>query len=247
MDIIPTDIKYLLDFYKNTNIKFEIYDHHHTQQELVDSLVNYPNLLLDFRPTSKFGATKQIVEKYRDDLTFQQINFFTKIAACDMWNKEAFPDFNYFTFGINDFKYKWNIKNILPDILWEISFDGDAYIEMFVEGGIKYYEKFETNFKKTFDNPVKYQDYNILLINTSKFDEPYNKMNMVSTICFYIQENKIDDINTLAIYNDNSDYVSLRCVDSNIDISILAQKCEGGGHKKASGCKLDLFLKLINQ
>ena len=268
MDIISTDIKYLLDFYKNTTIKFEIYDHHYTQQKLVDTLVNYPNLLIDFRPKSKYGATKQLVEKYKDFLTVQQINFFTKIAACDMWNKEAFPDFNYFTFGMNKFKYNYNIKNIKPDILWEISFDGDAYIEMFVESGKKFYDEFETNFNKISDDPIKYEHYNILLINTSKFKEPYNKMNMVSTICFYFQENKIDNINTLGIYNDNSDYISLRCVnlkqdvsvltDLNkiyddystqleVDVSILAEKCDGGGHKKASGCKLNLFLNLIKQ
>lgn len=248
-DIIASDIKYLLDFYKKTSIKFEIYDHHHTQQKLVDELVSYPNLLIDFQPKSKFGATKQLVDKYNHLLRDQQINFFTKIAACDMWNKEAFPDFNYFTFGINSFKHEFNIKSILPEILWEISFDGDYYSQLFVDEGKKFYENFIENFNNILDEPVNYEEYNILLINTSKLDGPYNEMNMVSPICFYFSENKNPKINTLAIYNDDSDYVSLRSVSSDIDfdISKLAQKCQGGGHKKASGCKLQLFLYLIKQ
>ena len=247
-DIIPSDIINVLNFYRKYNIKIEIIDHHHTQQALIDELIalNFSNLIIDFKPNSKFGATKQLVEKYQEKLTSQQINFFMKIAACDMWNKEYFQDFNFFIFGVNLLKFDFNINEFDPDLLWDASLEGDMYTTMFIDDGKKFY----CNVKKIIEELIiktqkiiNYLDYNILLINTSNLPSPYDKMNMIPVICYYFV-NKKTDINTLAIYNNTSKFISLRSIGTGINVSELAKSCAGGGHKSAAGCNFNEFIKL---
>ena len=70
-DIIVADIYEFIEYYKNTSIQFEIYDHHHTQIELVKNLEHemFKNLLIKFEPELKYGATYLIMKKYEKYLT----------------------------------------------------------------------------------------------------------------------------------------------------------------------------------
>jgi oligoribonuclease NrnB/cAMP/cGMP phosphodiesterase (DHH superfamily) len=248
-DIIPYDIIFILNFFKNTRIKIEIIDHHCTQQNTINEIekLDFKNLTIDFKPDSKFGATKQLVDKYKDKLTPLQISTFMKFAACDMWNKNYFPDFIFLIFGLNLFKYEININDFDPEILWEISFDGESYINMFIEKGHTFYKNTEKLINNLIQNCkiINYKHYNILLINTSELPLPYCKINMVSAICYYFVNNKNDNINTLAIYNNSNKYVSLRSTNDSSDVSEIAKLCSGGGHKSASGCDYEKFINLI--
>ena len=70
-------------------------------------------------------------------------------------------------------------------------------------------------------------------------------MNMVSPISYYFANNINENINSLAIYNDNSKFVSLRSTGKGVDVTRLAQLCDGGGHKSAAGCKYDKLIELL--
>ena len=247
-DIIVADIYEFVEYYKKTNIQFEIYDHHHTQIELVKNLEHemFDNLLIKFEPELKYGATYLIMKKYEKLLTRDQILFYTKLAACDMWNLEEFPELNYFIFGLNNFCYLNNKEMIDYDVLWDSSFDGDFTIQMFVNQGCVFYSTAKIILEEWISNYTliyKYNNYNILLININDLPQPYNEMkNMVSLLSYYLRDN--NTINVLATYS-TTNYVSLRCINSNVDVSELAKRCDGGGHKKASGCRLDRLMDLI--
>ena len=164
-----------------------------------------------------------------------------------MWNIEEFPELNYFIFGLNDFCYLNNIDMIGYDVLWNLSFDGDFSINKFVNQGLVFYSNAKIILDKWINNNnlsiYKYNEINILLINIKDLPNPYNKMrNMVSLLSYYLKDN--NTINVLATYN-NTNYISLRCINSDVDVSELAKICDGGGHKKASGCKLDKLINLI--
>lgn len=247
-DIIVADIYEFVEYYKKTNIKFEIYDHHHTQIEVVKNLEHemFDNLLIKFEPELKYGATYLIMKKYESYLTQEQIMFYTKLAACDMWNLDEFPELNYYIFGLNNFCYLNNIEMIDYDALWDLSFDGNFTIQMFVNQGLVFYSTAKIildEWIKNYSLIYKYNDYNILLININDLPTPYNEMrNMVSLLSYYLRDNK--NINVLATYC-NTNYVSLRCINSDTDVSELAIICGGGGHKKAAGCKLNRLMDLI--
>ena len=165
-----------------------------------------------------------------------------------MWNIEEFPELNYFIFGLNNFCYLNDTKIIDYDVLWNLSFDGDYPIKMCINQGLVFYLDAKIILDKWIENysliyKYKYNYYNILLININDLPIPYNKMkNMVSLLSYYLKNN--NNINLLATYN-NKNYISLRCINSDVDVSELAKICDGGGHKKASGCKLDKLIDLI--
>jgi oligoribonuclease NrnB/cAMP/cGMP phosphodiesterase (DHH superfamily) len=258
-DITPPNICELVSKYKH--IQFELYDHHHTQKSLVTQLhaLNLPNIQITFCPESKFGAAKLLVDKYADMLTEEQTRYFTKIAACDMWNSEEFPDFIYFLFGFNNFCDEYLSGNIpQPHSLWDVSFDGDYLIDSYIKKGKKYYtetEKFLNGWieRNIHSIVINYKDNcKILLVDTSMIRYPYRySRNTTSVFAHYLNNTKYFHINVLAIYkNCYSEYVSLRAVgdDSNgsYDVSTIAKLCDGGGHKKASGCKLEKLRELLN-
>lgn len=261
-DITPPNICNIVKEFKNTSIFFELYDHHHTQKNIISELedLNLTNILITFDPESKFGATKMLVDKYKDLLTEKQVYFFTKIAACDMWNKEEFPDLVYFLFGFYNF-CSLNLEGRIPEStnLWDISFEGNVLLDTDIKNGKIYYEKIENILNEwitiNINNLIiNYQhDCKILLINIDKLPEALkNSNNMTSILSHYLDRNKYWNIKVLAIYkNELSDYVSLRSIgynDTNIcfyDVSEIASICGGGGHKKASGCKLSLLKNLL--
>lgn len=261
-DVIPLDICEFIDYYKTRNIKFEIYDHHHTKIQLVTKLQNKQNVLINFNSEQRFGAVLLLIEKYKTilKLTLDQQIFFTCIAAADMWNTKTYPELNFFIFGLNLFLFNNDLKMLTPDIIWDLSLDGSAMLQLLQKDGHKFYsrvEKILNIYIKEYAEQCtkifklqeldKLYDYKILLINTSELPPPYCVMDMTSVICYYLttQVTKYN-INTLAIYSNNSEYISLRRCDSNIDVSKLAILAEGGGHQAASGCKLDKFLRIIS-
>ena len=258
-DITPPNISELVLKYKY--IQFELYDHHHTQKTIIEDLnkLNLSNIKITFSPESKFGATKLLVDKYENMLTEEQIIYFTKLAACDMWNSKEFPDFIYFLFGFNNFcdeHLSGKIPN--PSGIWQVSFDGDYLIDSYIKKGKKYYtetEKFLNGWieRNIHSIVINYKDNcKILLVDTSMIRYPYRySRDMTSVFAHYLNTTKNFNINVLAIYkNSYSEYVSLRAVgdDSNgsYDVSTIAKLCDGGGHKKASGCKLQKLRELLN-
>ena len=191
-DIIVADIYEFVEYYKNTSIQFEIYDHHHTQIELVKNLEHemFNNLMINFEPELKYGATYLIMKKYESYLTKEQILFYTKLAACDMWNLEEFPELNYFIFGLNNFCYLNNVEMIDYNVLWNLSFDGDFCIKMFVNQGLVFYSEAKIILDEWINNNLliyKYNEITILLINIKDLPNPYNGMrNMVSLLSYLI-------------------------------------------------------------
>jgi oligoribonuclease NrnB/cAMP/cGMP phosphodiesterase (DHH superfamily) len=260
-DITPPNICEFVKKFKNTSIFFELYDHHYTQKDNISELekLNLPNVSITFEPELKFGATKMLIDKYKDLMTEEQVKFFTKIAACDMWNKQEFPDLVYFLFGFYNF-CDLSLDGKIPksENLWDISFEGTELIDMELREGKKFYQKAELvlnewieinihKIKINYENKCK-----ILLINID--DLPYsikNSTSMTSVLSHYLDRNRYWDVNVLATYKNNlSDYVSLRSVsydndNESYDVSELAKLCDGGGHKKASGCKLDRLKVLL--
>jgi len=259
-DIIPPDtiecIKYFNKSIDSSRyISIEIHDHHYTQNAYVEKLkeLELPKskLFINFDSDLKFGATLLLVEKYNLMLLDQQKEYFIKLAACDMWNKDYFPNFIFYIFGLNEFNETQQINMIDPNIIWDLSFDGDVGINTFIGPGKRYYDQTEkmldywikTNINQAI---IKYNDENILVINTSELSSPYNKSSkMVSVISYYLSNKNDYNIDILAIYSNISDYVSLRGTKSNSDVTKIAILCEGGGHKKAAGCKLAKFKELI--
>ena len=254
-DITPPNIIDIVMKYKY--IKFELYDHHHTQKSLVSELekLNLSNISITFNSESKFGAVKMLVDKYKHLLTKEQILFFTKIGACDMWNKEEFPDFIYFLFGYYNYCDEFLSKKIHnPLELWKISYFGSDFINSNINSGKKYYNEVEIILNKWIEKNIdkiiiNYKDNcKILFFNNSEFIEPYNiSINMTSILSYYLDNNRKWNINVLAIYKSSlSDYVSLRNIGSeDYDVSTIAKLCDGGGHKKASSCKLNKLKELF--
>jgi len=256
-DITPPNICEFVKKFTNTSIFFELYDHHHTQKENISELekLNLSNISIIFEPDSKFGATKMLVDKYKDLMTEEQIKFFTKIAACDMWNKEEFPDLVYFLFGFYNFcdlNLRGKIPN--PENLWDISFEGTQLINLQLREGKEFYHKaelvlnewIEINIHKI---KINYEDKcKILLINVDDLPYVIRNSSITSVLSHYLDRNKYWNVDVLAIYKNNlSNYVSLRSVNDpeSYDVSELAKLCDGGGHKKASGCKLDRLKVLL--
>ena len=255
LDVVPPDIKQFIDLLKNfTNKHVTIIDHHKGNQNLIDSIDSHESYItINFKPDSKFGAVKQVIDLYHDKLSSEQINFFIPIAAMDMWNKEVFNKFNYLSFGLNNYFYENGIKMFEPEELLYLSNDGEIGINYFTTRGEEWI-KTTKNYIKSMQSTFilfRMNEYVMYIINTSLFDEKYQKQNLTGVISFMFGEQllKNSDINTLVFINNESDGLSFRKINqSNVDMNSLAKLCGGGGHVNAAGAKKNLFFNYcINQ
>lgn len=259
LDVLPKDTLSFINFF-NKDIYFEIHEHHKSNNKLINEikLLKYPNVEINYFPDLQFGATLLLVNKYSHFLNSDQKKFYTKIAACDMWNESEFPDFIFFVFGIQSFCNTLNIKMLNYDIIWNLSFYCNEIIDFFTNTGRLWYENIEKKLKVILasKNIIKYtnndNEYIILLINTSVFNVNNYEMSYITTSISWFIKNNVDeflDINTIAIFNDINSGVSLRkntnSIHNNIDVSKLAQICNGGGHINAAGCNKTDFFKII--
>jgi hypothetical protein len=256
LDVLPIDIVKFIHFC-NKNVYFEIHEHHKSNNNLINEikLLNLTNVEINYYPELPFGATLSLVKKYSNCLDLDQINFYTKIAACDMWNDTEFPDFIYFVFGIHSLCNIKNIKMLNYDTIWYLSFYNNEIINYLTSSGKKWYSRIEKKIKNIPKNIIKYNDYIILLINTSilNIDKSVSSNNITTCISWFIKNNieEFQDINTIAIYNENenNNSMSLRrninSINNDIDVSVLAQICNGGGHRNAAGCNKKKFFEII--
>lgn len=74
-------------------------------------------------------------------LTEPQRRFFDCVAAADMWNKKAFPDFVYFTFGLSRQAWLLGQPILRAAQLWELSQGGTDAISAIVKEGRQWYEE----------------------------------------------------------------------------------------------------------
>ena len=261
LDIVPLNI---YNFIKSLDkrISIVIVDHHIGNTETVESLRKLPNITIDFQPNSLYGATKQVLDRFRMILSKPQIEFAIKIAAMDMWNRNEYIDVNNLNFGIKYYCYKKKIRMLSPDSFIDFSYHGNEAIEYFVKIGKEWFNKTEAFILKQFNKKkyelrtVNYKNYNIGIVNLSNiFDKSKysdQKSFMSGVICIMVEKDtKLKDkffgkeVNTLAFVNNNS--VSLRIIsdpNKELDMDFLAKKiCRGGGHKAAAGCSLQYFIE----
>ena len=181
------------------------------------------------------------------NISSPQNEFYIPIAAMDMWNKVAYPDFNYLNFGLKNYCYKNNIIMLEPEEFIYLANDGMIAINYFTERGKKFLKNIINNVKKKNNTFVYYEidEYKIHMINASVFPSEYIKQNIVGILSFLYSEKQLDfpDINTLAIYNDKNDGISFRRTKPGVNMINLANKsANGSGHESAAGGKKNIFL-----
>ena len=266
LDVVPRNIyKFITLLDKKTSIV--IIDHHIGNTNLIKSIRSFPNITIDFKPNSLYGATKQVLDRFIHILLQPQIDFAIKIAAMDMWNRNEYIDVNNLNFGIKYYCYKKQIKMLSPDTFIELSYQGNKAINYFVKIGAKWFSKTETFILKQFNKKkiceltkiVHYKKYNIGIVdlsnifNKSKYAK--QKSFMSGVICLMLEKdiklkNKLfgKEINTLAFINNNG--VSLRIIsdpNKELNMDFLAKKiCRGGGHTAAAGCALQYFVEYFS-
>jgi oligoribonuclease NrnB/cAMP/cGMP phosphodiesterase (DHH superfamily) len=130
-----------------------------------------------------------------------------------------------------------------PDLIWNISNEGEIAIDLFVNDGIKWYNIMKEYLTNLFENQliINYEIYKIIVINSKNLPPPYCDMYITPAITYYCNSLKDPAFNTIAIYGDGTG-ISLRRLDNcDVDVSILAKQLGGGGHKAAAGCDRKSF------
>ena len=107
IDNIPDNFIDIINFYKNDMIYFEIYDNNNQYKILIDELNN-----------DKIIYNNNLLNKYKDNLFLEQINFFEML-------KNSTNQVNNYIINL----YNKSL-DIFISVIWELSFEGNLIIEM---------------------------------------------------------------------------------------------------------------------
>ena len=259
MRIIISDIYYKQE---NSNItemlrmagELIICDHHATSAWLnnVDFQHNsFVNVIAD----GDVCGTK-ILFKILDNLyvmpdSTKILEFVENVNSWDVWQwVKQLPETNdivkikdainhNMSFTLNGAVYFYGIENFINKMLMYfhnfIDFD-DIVSEKLVEFNTKQINSVTDYIKTHYE--YESEHYGKIPYTIIKLNSP--NISLASLLCKNAME---PDDKFLAIYIDeDKDAVSLRCNVEEIDLSVIAKECEGGGHKDAAGCKRSVLL-----
>ena len=231
-----------------------ICDHHATSAWLnnVDFQHNsFVNVIAD----SDVCGTK-ILFKILDNLyvmpdSTKILEFVENVNSWDVWQwVKQLPETNdvvklkdainhNMSFTLNGAVYFYGIENFVNKMLMYfhnfIDFD-DIVSEKLVEFNTKQINSVTDYIKTHYE--YESDHYGKIPYTIIKLNSP--NISLASLLCKNAME---PDDKFLAIYIDeDKDAISLRCNVEEIDLSVIAKECEGGGHKDAAGCKRSVLL-----
>lgn len=137
VDFIPLNIIEIFKFFENTNVKFEIVTNDKNNKYIIDIIEIFQDknsnlkIKIDKNLDSKLGIVNNLVEKNRNILFDDQIIFFNYISEINN-NVDLTPDQINF---INGLYYFYNLNPNKLDLLWEISYEGQICIDLFINQG----------------------------------------------------------------------------------------------------------------
>ena len=282
-DVLPVNIIDIVRFYAETNIKLSIFEHHKGNTDIINIIKIEENIKINkklnddktieimFEPDQLYGATYLLMNKYKHKLSENQIYFYTKWSACDMWNADEFPDFIYMIFGTDVVKQLGDGSGTRYDTIWDVSFYGKEMIDMYVSEGKNFYTSIKSIIDIYLDINIKNITYNLeleetlpmLMIDLTEIEYlTATNTYLLPVLNHYIQSTKNEkfpNIKFIGFYhtqqskenktsaNDRTKYASLRAIQDNVDVSSIARQCGGNGHVKAAGCETKLLWQYISK
>ena len=143
------------------------------------------------------------------------------------------------SFQLNSAAYYYGIENFVNKML--------MYFNHYISYEDVISEKAMENAKKQVDLLNEYDTWHYIYDSAEYGKIPYtiikiksSNISLASILCKSAMQN---GDKFLAIYIDeDKDAISLRCPAEDIDLSIIAKECEGGGHKDAAGCKKSVLI-----
>jgi len=141
VDFIPLNIIEIFKFFENTNVKFEIITNDKTNKNIIEIIQKFLDkkenenlkVIINKNYDSKLGIVNNLIEKYKESLFDDQLIFFNYISAINN-NIDLTPEQINFVDGLY---YFFNIKPIFLNTLWDISYEGQTGIDLFINEGIR--------------------------------------------------------------------------------------------------------------
>lgn len=130
INYIPNDIVDIISFFNNTNISFEIITN--KDKEIVNIFKNHKPIKISYFDNNNESILTVFIKNYRNMLTNEQINYYEKIAYFSSNNE--IENKKYFHLGYNLYP---NMKKV--DEIWNISYESDLVIDLFIKDGKKIY------------------------------------------------------------------------------------------------------------
>jgi hypothetical protein len=129
IDYLPDDFSDIVFFYKNTMIRYEIYDNYNKYKEYIDVIYD-----------DKISYNSNLLDNFKDKLTDEQFNFYKTLENANNENikdnniKQFLYGFYHYFHILNNFNHFSN-DDIINNI-WESSFDGNLVIDMCIKKGV---------------------------------------------------------------------------------------------------------------
>jgi hypothetical protein len=134
VDIIPLNIIDIFKFYKNSNVRFEIVTNNQLCKNIISEFINKNyNIIINKNFDSNLNIIDNLMEKNKDILYHEQIKFFNYISKIDNNSNLTCEQLNF----INGLNYFIKFNNNYLYILWEISYEGQIAIDLFIKDGKK--------------------------------------------------------------------------------------------------------------
>ena len=155
------------------------------------------------------------------------------LGRYDIWDHDAHPDILAFQYGMRENEDTWPDSNIWPGYL-AANYPGDAFdniIQLTIENGkliLGYEEKQNAKYATSMSYEADFHGYRAIVMNkpfanSLVFKSVYDPTKHDLMILFGVKELSADFKYTLF------------CDKPEIDVSEIAKKCGGGGHKGAAG------------
>jgi oligoribonuclease NrnB/cAMP/cGMP phosphodiesterase (DHH superfamily) len=242
LDCVARDIETLVP---NSVSNFHIVDHHISNEVLIENIKNNTNLqTLVYQPREKWGASKLVLDMCENKVSKDETEFATYVGASDMWNVEVVPDC---------LEFKWGMQVDLEGKIATFQ-DVEAYLQnglhhvdrLLTLGEIYYYDWIEKYGNFLDGEVVEHMDYKILFVKLR--EENGNDMTEdINIMTKFFRENREEDV--VCYYGKKNagyrKFVSLRALGEK-SVLPLAQRFDGGGHEKASGCRASI-LRLMDR